>query len=121
LLAQKETLQTGDVIVIPSIRDQVYVKGEVLKPGPFPYLANYTARDYAGFAGLLETSKGLDNIYVIHTRTGEIEKGADVIVGNGDIVVVPRRSREVFKDYLSVLMPIISVGLSAYALIRTSG
>ncbi len=118
-LAQKETLQTGDVIVIPSIRDRVYVKGEVAQPGPYPYLANYTARDYAGFAGLLETSKGLDDIYVVHTKSGEVEKGAEVIVANGDIVVVPRRSREIVKDYLSIIMPIISVGFSAYALIRT--
>jgi len=115
-----EFLQTGIIIINSSWQDKIYVKGEVAQLGPFPYLANYTARDYVGFVGLLETSQKLDNIYVIHTRTGDVEKGADVIVGNGDIVVVPRRSREIIKDYMAIFMPIISVGLSAYALIRAT-
>ncbi|NOX38935.1 MAG: hypothetical protein GXO78_15510 [Calditrichaeota bacterium] len=118
--ARVEMLQTGDRIIIPSTREMVYVKGEVTQPGPYPYLANYTALDYAGFAGVLETAKSLKDIMVIHTRTGKVEKGADVIVEKGDIVIVPRRNRELLKDYLAIITPIISLGISAYALIRAA-
>ncbi|RMG30316.1 MAG: hypothetical protein D6732_16350 [Methanobacteriota archaeon] len=113
-------LQSGDRIVVPTNRNQVYVRGEVREPGAFPYLANYTAMDYAGLAGILETAKGLDALIVIHSETGEVEKGRNVIVHNGDIVVVPRRARESFKDILSILTPILSIGLSAYAVIQAS-
>jgi len=118
--ARSERLQKGDRIIIPSNRNQVYVKGEVSQPGPYPYFANYTIRDYAGFAGILETARGLNSAYVIHSESGKIEKGGNAVVQKGDIVVIPRRRREVFKDYLAILTPIISIGLSVYAIIQTS-
>lgn len=114
----QEKLHKGDRIIIPTIRDRVYVKGEVAQPGPFPYLAHYAARDYAGLAGVLESARSLKDIYVIHTRNGRVEKGPDAIVEKGDVVVVPRRPREVFKDYLTILAPILSLGLSVYAITR---
>lgn len=117
----RETLlHAGDRIVMPSHRNRVYVKGEVFQPGSYPYLANYTARDYAGVAGILETAKGLESLYVIRGETGAIENGGDVVVQNGDIVVMPRRAREAFKDVLTILTPIISLGLSAAALYQAS-
>lgn len=118
--AHQEVLNTRDRIIIPTNRDQVYVKGEVYQPGPFPYLANYTARDYAGFAGVLETAKNLNSIYIIHKETDTIEKGANTIVHRGDVVVVPRNARESLKDFLAILTPLISIGLSSYALIRST-
>lgn len=116
----EEVLKSRDRIIIPSNRDQVYVKGEVYQPGSYPYLANYAARDYAGFAGVLETAKNLNSVYVIHKETNRVEKGADVIVHRGDVVVVPRNARESLKDILAILTPILSIGLSSYALIRST-
>ena len=113
-------LKTGDRIMVPTIRNQVYVRGEVVQPGAFPYLADYSALDYAGLAGIMETAKGLNRIQVIRFKTGEIEHGKDIVVENGDIVVVPRRARENLKDVLTILTPIISIGISAFALIQAS-
>ncbi len=116
--ARDEVIETGDRIIIPTNRNRVYVKGEVAQPGPQPYLANYVAQDYAGIAGILETAKNLEDIYVIRAKTGEIDKGRYVVVDNGDIVVVPRRTREVVKDILTILTPIVSLGLSVIAITR---
>lgn len=132
-------LNGGDVIFIPQInfsqagvsnmesssvyqlkKEYIYVKGEVYQPGAYPYLASLKAKDYAGMAGMQETAQNIHKIYVINSRTGEVTKGGEVPVGQGDIVVVPQRSRETFKDYLSILTPIISIGLSTYAIIRVS-
>ena len=118
--ARGEVLQTGDRIIIPSRQNVVYVRGEVIQPGALPYLANYTAKDYAGKAGILETAKDLKELTVVRARTGEVLKGEDVIVESGDLVVVPRRSRESFKDVLAILTPLISIGISAYALIQST-
>ena len=74
----------------------------------------------AGQAGLLETSKELEHLYVIRAGSGAIDKGKEVIVQNGDIVVVPRKTRETFKDYLAILTPIISIAISAVALVNAT-
>jgi protein involved in polysaccharide export with SLBB domain len=116
----QEILQNGDRIMIPTIRDQVYVKGEVAQPGPFPYLANYTAKDYAGLAGMLASAKDFNKVYVIHAETGQVEKGGNVVVDNGDIVVVPKSTRENVKDYLAIITPLISIALSTVAIIQAS-
>ena len=83
-------------------------------------MANYNTQDYAGSAGLLETSKSLEHLYVIRAETGEIEVGNNVIVENGDVVVVPRKKRETWKDILTIITPIISIALSTWAIIRTT-
>ncbi len=118
--AREVILQTGDRIIIPSTQNVIYVRGEVRNPGAYGYLANYTAKDYAGRAGILETAKGLDELTVVRAKTGEVVKGEDVIVMSGDLVVVPRRARESFKDILTIITPIISIGISAVALIQAS-
>jgi protein involved in polysaccharide export with SLBB domain len=118
--AREEILQNGDRIMIPTIRDRVYVKGEVLQPGSFPYLANYTAKDYAGLAGMLASAKDFNKVYVIHAETGQVEKGGNAIVDNGDIVVVPRNTRENVKDILAIITPVISIALSTVAIIQAS-
>ncbi len=110
-------LQNRDRIIIPTTYNRVYVRGEVMNPGGYPYLANYKARDYIGQAGALDTAVGMDEISVIRHETGEILKGADVVVKKGDTVILPKRTREVFKDYMSILMPIVSIAISTVALI----
>lgn len=115
--ARSEVLQTGDRIIIPSLRDRVYVKGEVYQPGPFPFLANYKAKDYAGYAGILGTASKIEKVYVIRAGTNLIERGPDTIVNRGDVVVVPKSGRETVKDVMAILTPIISIGISTIALI----
>jgi protein involved in polysaccharide export with SLBB domain len=132
-------LDGGDVIFIPRIdlsqnnlndgdtpgvyqlkKEYIYVKGEVYQPGAYPYLVDLKALDYAGMAGMQETAQDVHKIYVIHSKTGKVSEGGKVTVGKGDIVVVPQRNRETFKDYLTIITPIISIGLSTYAIIQAS-
>jgi protein involved in polysaccharide export with SLBB domain len=119
--AQQEDLETGDRIIIPSLRDRVYVKGEVYQPGPYPYLANYSARDYAGYAGMLGTSTDINKIYVIRANTNEIDYGPDIIVNRGDTVIIPKSGRENVKDVMAIITPIISITISTVALIIAAG
>lgn len=119
-VVKKEELKSGDRLIIPSNRDRVYVKGEVYQAGPYPYMANFAAQDYAGMAGMLETAQSVDRIFVLRKVSGKVEKGGSVIVDKGDIVVVPQRRRENTKDILAILTPIISIGLSTYAIIQAS-
>ena len=111
-------LDHHDKILIQSINNRVFVTGEVLRPTSYPYLVNFTAKDYVGHAGLLETSKDINSIRVVHVKSGKTEKGKDVIVEKGDIIIVPRKTRDVTRDYLTIIVPVISLGLTAYALTK---
>ena len=114
---QSFILKHHDIVFIQPINNRVFVSGEVLRPTSYPYLVNYTAKDYVGHAGLLESSKDINSIVVIHTKTGKTEKGKDVTIQKGDIIIVPRKTRDVVRDYLTIIVPVISLGLTAYALI----
>ncbi len=111
-------LQNGDHLQIPAVIREVYVQGAVANPGPYPYLANYTAKDYAGQAGAMDTGVEPDGYVVIRASTGESIEGADTIVKQGDTVLVPKRTREVLKDYLTVITPIASLVVTIAILLR---
>ncbi len=111
-------LQDRDKIIIPVLFRTVYVRGEVFAPGELPYLANYRAKDYIGQAGALDSGVGEDDIIVIRQTNGEVLKGGDVIVEKGDTIILPKRSREVFKDYMTIFAPIISLLIATVALVQ---
>lgn len=114
---QEFKLKHRDKIFIPLIQDKVYVKGEVQNPGGYPYLANYTAKDYVGQAGALESATDLDEIVVIKNTTGEQQLGGDTIVEKGDTILVPKRGREVLLDFLVTVTPMISLLATTLVLI----
>jgi protein involved in polysaccharide export with SLBB domain len=118
--ARTEVLRSGDRLFIPPAQEYVYVKGEVFQPGAYPYLANFKAKDYAGMAGVLETAQSIDKITVVRASLGQIIDGGETVVGKGDVIVVPQRRRENVKDILAILTPIISIGLSTFAIIQAS-
>ena len=111
------SLQSGDSLTIPQKNEHVYVAGEVLNPGAYPFVADFHVRDYAGIAGAKETAKDVEDYLVIRKKTGEIFEGADVVVYRGDTIVVPRRIREDIKDYIAILSPILSILIATLALV----
>lgn len=111
-------LESGDIVEVPTRLEQVFVLGEVLTPGAYPFLAGHSARDYSGIAGMKETARDVSALYVIRSGSGEKINGQDVIVSNGDIVVVPRKRRETIKEYVSILTPIIGLAISIIAVTR---
>ncbi|HID38904.1 MAG TPA: hypothetical protein EYP36_05260 [Calditrichaeota bacterium] len=111
-------LQSRDRLIIPNLISEVYVQGEVLKPGAYIFDVNLTASDYASKAGIKEKAKSIDNLIVIRAATGEVLTGGDIIIEKGDIIIVPRKVREDVRDYITILVPIITMGLSLYAVLK---
>lgn len=101
-------LQNADRIIVPSIIDRVYVRGEVRHPGDYAYFASQRAKDYVGKAGVLNSGAGPEDYVVIRHKTGEYVKGVDVIIENGDTIIVPTSGRYVFRDYLVIITPILT-------------
>jgi len=106
-------LQHNDEINLPWT--YVYVKGAVRSPGAFPYIMNLTAKDYAGMAGGDFRSGGIKRVRVYHALTGETEKGADVLVHEGDVVQLNPSWSQRIGPYLQILPILTSFFLAAKA------
>lgn len=107
-------LHNGDGITIPILRGEVFITGQILKPGPYPYIPDYTAWDYIARAGIIESSDDINDVQVIRFTTKEVVDGADTIVENGDIIFLGRKSREDFKDYINILVPVMTLFVTVY-------
>jgi len=107
-------LKHNDKILIQEIHEQVYVRGEVFTPGAFPYKANYTARDYIGQAGATDNADELEDAIIYRKTTGEILSGGEIIIEKGDTIMVPKRTREIIKDYISIMAPVIYLAVNIY-------
>ena len=106
-------IKKGDRIVLPS--QYVYVKGAVQRPGAYPYAMNLKAIDYAGMAGGDFRSGNVKSIKVYHVRTGESQKGPDVVVEPGDVVHLNPSLWQRLSVYITIIPTITSLILAAKA------
>jgi polysaccharide export outer membrane protein len=110
----EELLQNGDRLLIPSA--YVYVQGCVQYPGMYPYVASYTAKDYAGMAGGNYYSGSIKNVKVYQSQTGKMKRGPDAIVAPGDVVDLPKSWNEQVRNWGPILSAIASSVLAAKAI-----
>lgn len=114
-------LHPGDVLNVPAREDSVYVIGEVLKPGPIPYNANFGLRQYLTLAGGMTDKAATQHGRIVRPPQqgkGMIIRNVDVreviegkVADNfqlrpGDIVLVPR-FHPFYKDILEAINPFI--------------
>jgi protein involved in polysaccharide export with SLBB domain len=111
-------LQNNDTVIMPSVVDRVYVRGQVAIPGEYPFYANNTASQYIGRAGVPESASGDKSVYIIRYKDGEVVRGSHHIVEKGDTIVVPRRFKEDLKEYIAIIVPVASIALSTYAILK---
>jgi protein involved in polysaccharide export with SLBB domain len=104
----------GENIVYPTSVPEVFVIGAVLNPGPYPYKAHLTVKDYLGYSGAAENA---------HLRSVKILRGGKknrrqlyAQVDAGDVIIVREKNVDVFVKYVSVFATIISVATSAIVL-----
>jgi protein involved in polysaccharide export with SLBB domain len=96
-------LESGDTVVLPALPDLVYVVGEVLRSGPFPYNPEMGVRQYLTLAGGTTMRASTRHGRIIRVRDGEkpqvfkvdygeVMKGKKEapVIEPGDIVYVPR-------------------------------
>ncbi len=109
-------LLNNDIINIERLRNAIYVKGTVQKPGKYPYSPGFTALDYVGMAGGMEKSGSLSSISVYHIKNGKIEHGPNAIPQPGDVVELPETLRSRIISYFQIASQIASVIIAIAAL-----
>ncbi|MCH8847334.1 MAG: SLBB domain-containing protein, partial [Proteobacteria bacterium] len=107
-------LQSDDVVVMPIFETVVYVDGEVVNPGSYPWIAERSAGYYVSVAG--RTTDASDKKKIIVTRKNEKFYGEEIIIEIGDQIHMPKKRHLVVRDWLEFLSPIVSILLAAKAI-----
>jgi protein involved in polysaccharide export with SLBB domain len=116
-LSKDIAMWNGDLLVIPSLEDKVYVEGAVNQPGAFIYQPNLTVKEYIGQAGG-PTERGKLSGVKVKRAGGNILKDEDVeVIKRGDTVIVPRIRFKWWEDYVTVATAATSL-LIAWLTIR---
>lgn len=101
-ISQNIVLNDGDTVLVPQASNQVYVLGQVEKPGPQKYIEGAMVSDYIGLAGGLTKLAASDSIGIIRgTRKNPtvtkvklneyLSQGDERInILSGDIIFVPQ-------------------------------
>ena len=114
---QNLKLQHGDVIVIPSVNSVVYVQGQVVNPGSFPFQPNLRASDYIGIAGGPLGDASMSSAYV-KRGTKKIAVSEEPLVEEGDVIFIPRQIFKFWQDYLEITAVIASLLISYLTLTK---
>ena len=113
-------LKHRDKIYVPPLIDRVYVKGQVSRPGAYPYYAKHRTIDYVGNAGALEGAVDPEDFIVIRRKTGEQLEGGEILIEKGDIIIVDKSGGESLKDFLIIFTPMLSLVVTVLLLIQGS-
>jgi protein involved in polysaccharide export with SLBB domain len=116
--AHNPTLRPGDVVVVPFLSHQVYVVGEVSKPGSFALSPGYTVTDYIGLAGGPTLDADLGGTRVIRADGQELSSQDDPVIRYGDTILVPVRAARTWQGFISIASVLTSMILSFLALTR---
>jgi len=119
--AEDLPLQDGDVLVIPSLEEKVYVTGGVNRPGAFNYQSTFTVTDYIGLAGGPSSRANLKKIEVVHADGSRVRtpfgRGSPSL-RQGDTIVVSEVTLRWWQDYVTVVTALTSVIISWIVITR---
>lgn len=117
----KYRVQSGDIIIIPTIQNSIYVFGQVLRPGYVTFIEgkdyNYYVNEASGLGELAEE----DDIMVIKggSRAWISPIRDSLTIEEGDYIYVPKETLRSFRSYvfeysvyLSLLASIAAILLS---------
>jgi protein involved in polysaccharide export with SLBB domain len=109
-------LQKGDIIDIPMTARWIYVIGNVTNPGPIPYHANLSVREYVGMAGGHTEIGAMGRWKIIdeHGRKRKVDLRS--VVYPGETIVVPERFITVLGKFLSPVSAVSTIIISIVAL-----
>jgi len=83
-------LSNRDMIVVPFRQYYVYVSGEVINPGRFPYIVNKTWEYYVNLAGGFDVDTHLGKKVKIYDVYGDRHSQKDRILQPEDVILAPR-------------------------------
>jgi protein involved in polysaccharide export with SLBB domain len=96
-------MRDGDILIIPTLEDVVYVEGAVTIPGAVQFQPGLGVMDYIGLAGGPTDRASIGNVRV-RTSEGRILPAKDLPeVNRGDTIEVPYVAVKWWEDYVTIV------------------
>jgi len=108
-------MQDGDILVIPSLEERIYVTGAVTEPGAFDYQSTLSVTDYIGLAGGPTDRANLKRIQILRadgTRVRAHFGTKSPELRQGDTIDVPGVTLKWWQDYVTIITAFSSVVIS---------
>lgn len=115
-LSQDVALRNGDIIYISDNKKQVYVYGQVNKPGYVPYKEGADYNYYIDKAGGYGERADEDEIRVIKFKTREWQDPEEAKVESNDFIYVPKLIKRDFAYDIDLIAKVSSVLVSVITL-----
>ncbi len=113
-------LEDGDEIIIPKKEHNVYISGQVKKPGVYPYQAEKDYLFYVELAGGFTKDANKKIIRVVEALGDSHRKKTGDIIAAGDIIMVTEIDKEAeFRKNLSIVQTILAIVSTATTLTLT--
>lgn len=107
------TLRDGDVIIVPSKMNTVYVFGQVVSPGHVSHIPGMDMDYYLARAGGTSEVSRDRKIKVIKAGTREWVDPGDTSIEPGDAIFIPRRPERGFSYYYNIFRDAIQLSTAA--------
>ncbi|MBE2216767.1 MAG: SLBB domain-containing protein [Ignavibacteria bacterium] len=114
--SQDITLKDGDIIYIADNKQEVYVYGQVNRPGFVPFKEGANAQYYIDAAGGYGERANEDEVRVIKFKTREWLEPDEAKIQSSDFVYVPRQIKRDFAYDIDLISKVASVIVSVITL-----
>lgn len=111
-------MEDGDILVIPSVEDVVYVEGAVNAPGAIQYQPELGALSYIGLAGGPTDRASMGKVTIRRSNGETVSANSNPEIKRGDAVVVPEVGLKWWQDYLTIGTAVTSVVIAWLTIAR---
>ncbi|NIM19658.1 MAG: hypothetical protein GTO51_04665 [Candidatus Latescibacteria bacterium] len=111
-------LRSGDVITLPPFAAKVYVTGEVVEPGGYPFRADFRAEEYISLAGGPTKSGGYGRMSIYSRDGTKREANKASVIYRGETILVKRKRSASLGSFIAGLGSLSAFVLAIVALTR---
>lgn len=107
--SQDITLRDGDIIIVPSVRQMIYVYGQVVNPGYVPYVKGKDLEYYIQRCGGYGEEARSGDTKIVKWKTQQWISPGDTEIEPGDYIWVPKKPERDLPFYMTILSQAASV------------
>lgn len=111
-------MEDGDILVIPSVEDVVYVEGAVNAPGPIQYQPELGALSYIGLAGGPTDRASMGRVKIRRPDGKTVIASGNLEIKRGDAIVVPEVALKWWQDYVTIAGAVTTVVIAWLSVTR---
>lgn len=107
--SQDVLLKDGDYIQIPSLKNTIYVFGQIISPGHIPFIKGGSVEYYVSKCGGFTDAARKGDVKIIKSKTKQWLDPDETTIQEGDYIWIPKTPERTFAYYTTVLSQTASI------------